>query len=116
MIARPLRPQPLQDALLVTHLVLLFAAVAAIATAAVGPGLRVLLFTAAIAPLAAGLPGLRRGRQRTYQWLALAMVPFAGISASEVVATLGRAVPCSIVLLASLVELALLFMLTRRAR
>jgi len=67
-------------------------------------------------PLAAAIPGLARRRRYTYQWLAFALVAYAGGAAVEIVATSGRSPFATIVLLAALIELGLLFALNRGAR
>lgn len=110
------RSDPLHRVLLVTHAVLILATAAGIAVAGLGLGGRAALLVVVLAPLALGVPGLYAGRLYTYQWMALAMVLFAGGAVVEVVATLGRSVPAGLVLLAALLELAVLFVLSRRAR
>ena len=77
------------------------------------PG-RFVLAAAAAVPLVAALPGLKERRRYTYQWLAFALVAYAGAAAVEVIATSGRSPFASIALLAALIELGLLFTLNRR--
>jgi hypothetical protein len=110
------RLRPLERALLGVHVVLLLATAAAVLSSELATGWRIGLLVAGSGPLLAVLPGLYEGRLLTYQWTALAMVLFAGAAAVEVVATLGRSAFASVVLLAALVELGLLFILSRRAR
>jgi uncharacterized membrane protein len=95
------------------HGVLLAAAMLGLLTASFDPGVRGVLAVSAAAPLLLAIPGLRSGRRYTFQWLALVLVGFAGAAAVEVVASLGRSVLASAVLLAALIELALLFVLSR---
>jgi uncharacterized membrane protein len=64
-------------------------------------------------PLLAALPGLRKRRRYTYQWLAFALVAYSGGAAVEVVATSGRSPFASTALLAALIELAILYTLNR---
>lgn len=109
-------PRLLERILLSVHGVLLLSTAAAVLSSELAPGWRIGLLVAGLGPLLVALPGLYEGRLYTYQWTALAMVLFAGAATVEVVATLGRAVLASVVLLAALVELGLLFMLSRRAR
>ncbi|HEU4617984.1 MAG TPA: DUF2069 domain-containing protein [Gammaproteobacteria bacterium] len=104
----------LERGLLAVHAVLLVSALAAVVASAHSAPVRALLGAAAAAPLLAVLPGLYRGSVRTYQWTGLLMVLFAGAATVETVATLGRSPLVSLMLLASLLELALLFVLTRR--
>jgi len=75
---------------------------------------RLLALAVCLLPLALALPGLAAGRHRTRQWLALLLVVYIGAAAVEVVATLGSARACAAVLLIALLELALLFALSRR--
>lgn len=74
---------------------------------------RIALTAGAALPLIGAVPGLLRGRRYTYQWLAFALVGYAGVAAVEVVASLGRSPFASLALLAALLELALLFTLNR---
>ncbi len=106
---------PLRRAALAAHGVLCVATAVGVARLGIPPAARAVLLVAALAPLAAAWPGLYRGRLYTYQWTALTLVLFAGASIVEVVASLGGAVVATLVLLAALVELALLFLLSRRA-
>ena len=76
------------------------------------PG-RIALAAAAALPLAAAIPGLLHRRRYTYQWLAFALVVYAGAGAVEVVATSGRSPFATIALLAALIELGVLFTLNR---
>jgi uncharacterized membrane protein len=110
------RRHPLELALLGVHTVLLIFAVAAVAASALPVALRAVLAAAAAAPLALAFPGLLRGRTSTYTWTALVMVLFAGAGVVEVVASLGRSPLVAVMLLAAVVELALLFILSRGAR
>ncbi len=105
---------PLRRAVLVAHAALLVATAVGVARLAIAPAARGLLLAAALAPLAAAWPGLYRGRLYTYQWTALILVLFAGAAVVEVVASLGTSAVATLVLLAALVELALLFLLSRR--
>jgi len=99
-----------------SHGVLLAAATIGILTSALPLPGRVALAVAAALPLVAAIPGLARRRRYTYQWLAFALVGFAGAASVEVVASLGRSPFAATVLLAALVELGLLFTLSRPAR
>ena len=111
-----MRPsRTLERALLGVHAALLLITVAAVAASGLSVAARAGLAATTAAPLALALPGLYRGTLRAYQWTALGMVLFAGAATVEIVATLGRAPLVSAMLLASLTELALLFLLTRRA-
>ena len=103
--------RPLELALWISHAGLLAAATLGIVAAELGAPARAALLVLAAAPLLLALPGLYRRRRTTYQWLALVLVPYAGLAAAEVVATLGASAFGSLALLASLVELALLFLL-----
>ena len=74
----------------------------------------VVLLVAGLAPLLAGLPGLRAGARHTQQWLALAMVFYIGFGIAETVASLGSAAAASALMLASGAELVLLLGALRR--
>lgn len=74
---------------------------------------RIAVAAAAALPLVAAVPGLRQRRRYTYQWLAFALVAYAGVAVVEVVATSGRSPFATLALLAALIELALLFTLNR---
>lgn len=112
-LARVRGLRPIELGLLAAHALLLIFAVAAVAGSALSTGWRAGLACAAVAPLALAFPGLLRGRRRTHSWAALLMVLFAGGATVEVVASQGRAPLVSVVLLAALVELALLFLISR---
>ncbi|HEY8432835.1 MAG TPA: DUF2069 domain-containing protein [Sandaracinaceae bacterium] len=99
----------------VCHAVLLAAVTVGLMTSALPLAGRAMLAAAAALPLAAAVPGLARRRRYTYLWLAFALVGYAGAAAVEVVATSGRAPFATVALLAALIELGLLFMLSRRA-
>ncbi|HEX6992613.1 MAG TPA: DUF2069 domain-containing protein [Gammaproteobacteria bacterium] len=98
------------------HGALLAAATVGLMTSALPLPGRVALAAAAASPLVAAAPGLARRRLYTYQWLAFALVGYAGAAAVEVVATSGRSPLATIALLAALVELGVLFTLSRAAR
>jgi uncharacterized membrane protein len=95
------------------HGALLAAALLGLLTSSFDLAVRGVLALVAAAPLVFAIPGLRSGRRYTFQWLALVLVGFAGAAAVEVVASLGRSVLATVVLLAALIELALLFALSR---
>lgn len=98
------------------HGVLLGAVLLGILGSALPLAVRAALAAAAALPLAAAVPGLVRRRRYTYQWLAFALVAYAGGAAVEVVATSGRSPFATIALLAALIELGLLFALSRAGR
>lgn len=100
----------------VCHAALLAAVTAGILTAALPAAVRAALAVAAALPLAAAVPGLRRRRRYTYQWLAFVLVAYAGAASVEVVATSGGSPFATIALLAALIELGLLFTLNRANR
>src|SRR5690606_18396342 len=101
-------------ALGLSHLTLLAAVSIGLARAELGGtvsgnvAVRAVLVAAGAAPLVLAIPGLYRGRRYTFRWLALALVAYAGLAATEVVASLGTSVAASIALLAALIELGLL--------
>ena len=68
----------------------------------------------AIAPLVAAVPGLAKRRRHTREWLALLLVIYFGVAVVEVVASLGASAPAVVALAASLIEFAVLFILSRR--
>lgn len=104
----------LDAALGLSHLTLLAAVSIGLARAELGGAVsgnvavRAVLVAAGAAPLVLAIPGLYRGRRYTFRWLALALVAYAGLAATEVVASLGTSVAASIALLAALIELGLL--------
>lgn len=97
----------------ICHGALLGAAALGIMTSTLPLPGRVALAALAALPLAAAVPGLLRRRRYTYQWLAFALVVYAGAGAVEVVATSGRSPFATIALLAALIELGALFTLNR---
>lgn len=97
----------------VCHAVLLIAVVIGTLFTAADAGVRAALTVAAAAPLLLAIPGLRRGKRYTFQWLALVLVVYTGIAVVEVVVSLGRSLPAVAALLAALIELALLYSLNR---
>ena len=110
------RIEPLTLATWISHAALLAAVTLGVLTAGLGAPARAALLVLAASPLLLALPGLYRHRRTTYRWLALVLVPYAGLAAAEVVATLGSSPFAGIALLASLVELALLFALVSRGK
>lgn len=104
---------PFVLAVWICHGALLAAAAVGLLTSALPFPARAALAAAAALPLLLAVPGLQRRRRYTYQWLAFALVGYAGAAAVEVVATLGRSPFAAIALLAALIELGLLFMLNR---
>ncbi|NIW24335.1 MAG: DUF2069 domain-containing protein [Gammaproteobacteria bacterium] len=102
--------------LLTVHLSLLGAVVALVisldlAFAATGAGLLI-----AAGPLALAVRGLYRNSRYTQQWLSIAMVFYVGLALVETIASQARSPSATIVLLASGIELSLLFITLRRAR
>ncbi len=97
----------------ICHAALLAAVTFGVLTSAWSTGVRLTLAAVAAAPLLAAMPGLRRRHRYTYQWLAFALVAYAGAAAVEVIAAAGRAPFATLALLAALVELGLLFTLNR---
>lgn len=95
------------------HAVLLVAVVSGTLSVSGGAGVRAALTVAGAAPLLLAVPGLLRGKRYTFQWLALALVVYSGFAMVEVVVSLGRSLPAAVVLLAALMELALLYSLNR---
>lgn len=95
------------------HAMLLAAVTLGVLTSGWSIGARLTLAALAAAPLLAAVPGLRRRRRYTYQWLAFALVAYAGAAAVEVIAAAGRAPFATAALLAALIELWLLFTLNR---
>jgi hypothetical protein len=78
------------------------------------PLIRVLIIGLALLPLLASLRGLAAGRSVSLRWIAVALVAYAGLGAVEAIA---RGHPAAIaVLLLALLELAVVFILTRAAR
>src|SRR4051812_45386132 len=69
----------------------------------------------AAGPLLLTVAGLRAGRGRTEQWLALWLVVYAGAAVMEVVASAGATRLASVALFASIAELAILVTLNRRS-
>jgi uncharacterized membrane protein len=100
----------------ISHAALLTAVTVGILTSTLPAAARVALAGAAALPLVAAIPGLRRRRQYTYQWLAFVLVGYAGAASVEVVATSGGSPFATIALLAALVELGLLFTMSRASR
>lgn len=98
------------------HATLFAAVVLGVAGSSLPAAGRIALAIGAAAPLVLAVPGLYRARRYTFQWLALALVVYAGAAIVEVVASLGRSVPASVALLAALLEIALLYLLNRSAR
>ena len=95
----------------------LIAAVAALMLRAIDASpAREIALAAALLPLLLTLRGALGSRPRAAQWLSVLLVVYAGGAAVEVVASLGRAWPASIALLAALSELAVLLSLIRRNR
>jgi uncharacterized membrane protein len=96
---------------LATHLGLAIATALTLRGLDLDPILRITIVVAALLPLALTLPGLVARRRRQLQWLALALVLYAGLGAVEVIA--GRH-PANVAwLLSALLELALVLRLTR---
>jgi uncharacterized membrane protein len=110
--ARLVRARSLDHAAVGAHAALLALVAAAAATSTLPPGGRLAAAAAATAPLVLAFPGLRRGSRRARQWVALLLVLYIGAAIVEVVASSRRALP-ALVLLAALVELALLVALSR---
>lgn len=98
------------------HATLFAAVMLGIAGSSVPAAGRIALATAAAAPLLLAAPGLYRARRYTFQWLALALVVYAGVAIVEVVASLGRSAAAAVALLAALLEIAFLYLLNRSAR
>lgn len=96
---------------LLSHLGLALAVVLTLGTLDLAPVYRSLVVMLALLPLVVGLPGLWRRRRTGLQWLAVALVVYAGLGSVEVIA---RSHPAAVaVLLLALLELALAFSLTR---
>ncbi len=95
------------------HAVLIAAVVAGLLGASLPAAGGLVAAAAAALPLLLAVPGLYRARRYTFQWLALALVVYAGAAIVEVVASLGRSLAAAVVLLAALLEIALLYMLNR---
>lgn len=101
-------------AVLLVHGLLAIGAAGTIAQANLPPALMGALLAVGLVPLAAATPGLVAGRRYTSQWLALVLVAYVGAAIVEVLASGARASFASLVLLAALIELALLLALIRQ--
>jgi uncharacterized membrane protein len=99
---------------LATHLGLAIATALTLRGLNLDPMLRFATMVVALLPLAVTLPGLLARRRNHLQWLALALVLYAGLGAVEVIAT--RHWANVAVLLFALLELALVLRLTRAPR
>lgn len=97
----------------VCHATLIAAVVLGVLGVSLPAAVRIVVAAAAAAPLLLAIPGLRRGSRYTFQWLALALVVYAGAAIVEVVASLGRSFASAVALLAALLEIALLYLLNR---
>ena len=106
---------PLRLAALACHVLLLIASAALLYRTFGASPWRELGAALAAGPLLLTLAGLRAGRGRTEQWLALWLVVYAGVAAMEVVASAGATRLASVALFASVVELAILLTLNRRS-
>lgn len=99
------RDTQLHRVALAAHLGLALAVALTLGSIDLGPVYRPAIVLLALLPLAATFPGLLRRRRASMQWLAVALVLYAGIGAVEVIA---RSHPGAIVLLLlALLELAL---------
>jgi uncharacterized membrane protein len=98
------------------HLTLILLVIAWSATATLPLAGRLGAALAGTLPLVLGLPGLLGARRYTCQWLAVALVLYAGGAVVEVVATAGRAYLPALVLLAALLDLGLVVILSRALR
>ncbi len=67
-------------------------------------------------PLVLAVNGLRAGARYTQQWLSIAMVFYVGLGLVETIASQAQSPSAIVLLLTSGVELALLFVMLRRAR
>jgi uncharacterized membrane protein len=77
---------------------------------------RAALALALVAPLLVTLRGLVRGPRASLPWLAVLLVVYVGGASVEVIARGGHALPVNAMLLAAVLELALLLALIRRSR
>jgi uncharacterized membrane protein len=100
-------------AVLVCHALLAAGIALGMASSTLPIGARLGLATVALLPLIAAIPGLARSSRYTYQWVTVALVIYIGMAAVEVVASLARSLPATIVLFAALIELFLLLGLIR---
>lgn len=102
--------------LLIVHLVLLGAVIALVTSldlTIVATGAALLI---SAGPLVLAAKGLYAGSRYTQQWLSIAMVFYVGLGLVETIASQARSLSAIILLLASGIELSLLFITLRRAR
>lgn len=113
---RPVHRLSLSGVLPVLHATLIVALFVLLWRSAVPWTWAVGLFSVLGAPLLVAAVGLVRRDSYTYQWLAILLVIYIGGAAVEVVATRGRVLVASIVLLAAALELGVLLVLIRARR
>ena len=101
--------------LTLSHICVLGAVIALVssldlAMTATGAGLAI-----AVGPLLLAAKGLYTGSRYTRQWLSILLVFYVGLGLVETIASQGRSVSAAVLLLASAVELGLLFASLRSA-
>jgi uncharacterized membrane protein len=109
---RDARNDMLNNATLATHLMLVIGVIAVLGLSAIPLPWNLVLSAGAALPLIAMLPGLVAQRRYTQQWLAIVLVIYVTAAVMEVTASGATLLP-SVVLLAALIELALLLTLLR---
>jgi uncharacterized membrane protein len=109
---RDARNHMLTNATLATHVVLVIGVTAVLSLSAIPLPWNLVLAAGAALPLIAVLPGLVAQRRYTQQWLAIVLVIYVSAAVMEVIASGATLLP-SVVLLAALIELALLLRLLR---
>jgi uncharacterized membrane protein len=103
----------LTRATLATHVVLVIGVIAVLSRSGLPSPWNLVVVAGAALPLIALLPGLIAQRRHTQQWLAIVLVIYVTAAVAEVAASGATLLP-SAVLLAALIELALLLTLLRK--
>lgn len=102
--------------LLSVHVFLLLAVIALVMSLDLNLAATGVAFLVSAAPLALAVRGLHAGSSYTQQWLSIAMVFYVGLGLVETIASQAQSLSAVFVLLASGIELCLLFAALRRAR
>ncbi len=102
--------------LLIVHLGLLSAVVALVASLGLTLGFASAVLLISVGPLVLAVRGLYADSRYTQQWLSIAMVFYVGFGLAETIASKGQSLSAILLLLASGIELSLLFLTLRRAQ
>ena len=102
--------------LLIAHVVLLGAVIALVTSLDLTLVVTGAVLLIAAGPLVAAARGLYAGSRYTQQWLSIAMVFYVGFGLVETIASQARSLSAIVLLLASGIELSLLFVTLGRAR